>query len=64
MPLPAAEAAAVRAAAAKAKTCEPPLPPKAVAHLQRLAAMLANGGKKRAPDAQPAPHAMAAKQQR
>ena len=66
LPLPAAEASAVRAAVAKAKGSEPPLPPKVVAHLDRLAAMLASaaGGTKRSAGAQQAPHAKVAKQQR
>ena len=66
MPLPSAEASAVRAAAAKAKASEPPLPAKVVAHLDRLAATLASaaGGTKRGPGTQQAPHAKAAKQQR
>lgn len=67
LPLPAAEASAVRAAAAKAKASEPPLPPKVVAHLDRLTAMLASaggGGTKRGPGTQQAPQAKAAKQQR
>lgn len=63
-PLPPAEASAVRTAAAKAKASEPPLPPKVVAHLDRLAAMLASaiGGTKRGPGAQATPQAKVAKQ--
>ena len=63
IPMPTAEASAVRAAAAKAKASEPPLPPKVVAHLDRLAAMLASatGGAKRGPGTQAAPHSKVAK---
>ena len=63
VPMPAAEASAVRTAAAKAKASEPPLPPKVVAHLDRLAAMLANatGGTKRGLGTQTAPHSKVAK---
>jgi hypothetical protein len=63
IPMPAAEASAVRAAAAKAKASEPPLAPKVVAHLERMSAMLASasGGTKRGPGAQSAPHSKVAK---
>ena len=63
IPMPVAEASAARAAAANAKASEPPLPPKVVAHLDRLSAMLASaaGGTKRGPGAQPAPQSKVAK---
>ena len=63
IPMPTAGASAVRAAAAKAKASEPPLPPKVVAHLDRLSAMLATatGGTKRGAGTQPAPHSKVAK---
>ena len=64
--LPATEASAIRAAAATAKASEPALPPKVVAHLERLSASLASaaGGTKRGPGSQQAPAPKAAKQQR